>query len=161
MIHVRCGNTAATDGYSNERSNLKLYDFTGNVICDFGTGYFIGLTAMKCSSEMWAIIIYRYIYDAENNLIRNYELYYAILKTGTSNITIKKKAVFPCPARNVVNIPTDINDNSLRIINTNGQILDMKNTNNNGEYVPINVSSYPTGTYIYQTDNQSGKFIVE
>ncbi len=162
-VFVRLKDTQTGDE-SDSREKLVLYDSDGRELVDFGISYRIQLVETIVEQCTFNVapnkLIFLVIRDTENS--RYYELYYLTtsVENGTQSVQVEKKAAFPCPARGEVNIPTRGQHGDLRVLNLNGQVLDAQRIQE-GDYQRVNTESYPTGTYIYQAGNETGKFMVE
>ncbi len=153
----------------NNRYNAKLYDTNGNIIYDFGFANYLGRDfndlnyIRQISPSKVLFLITKELYFGEDEWEFNVEYYYLTItenKSGMQNVQVEKKAVFPCPAREVVNIPTSAERGRLYIRNTQGKIMKSQSLNGS-EYQQVNTSNFPAGTYIYQTEAESGSFIVK
>ncbi len=172
FVVVECYDTIASYE-DNNRYSLKLYDTEGTLMFNFGkANYFWVPMSQSSASEIscvWQIASNRVLFVIARQTIINGEYqnikeYYTLTfdptDDGTKNVQVEKKAAFPCPARGEVNIPTRGQQGDLRVLNLNGQMMDSQHIQQS-DYQQVNTSSYPTGTYIYQAGNETGKFIVE
>ncbi len=151
------------DYWDNEHESLKMFDTKGDLLYDFGYGCQIQyFTSLVISADKLLIGVNRQIIDDDQTREWYYELYTITtpLENSVQNIQVERKAIFPCPAREVVNIPTSNQQGMLQVLNMNGQMMHSQGIQD-GEYQTINTSSYPAGTYIYQSGNETGKFIVQ
>jgi hypothetical protein len=48
----------------------------------------------------------------------------------------------------------------MRILNTNGQLIETKNIGSDFEQIQLNVSNYRKGMYIYEVNGVSQRFVV-
>jgi hypothetical protein len=70
---------------------------------------------------------------------------------------------FPNPSHSIVNLPYKLEQgqsSKMRIFNINGQLIETKNIDATFNVIKLNVESYKSGTYIYEYNGISNKFIV-
>ncbi|HAR72054.1 MAG TPA: hypothetical protein DCR77_01405, partial [Flavobacteriaceae bacterium] len=65
--------------------------------------------------------------------------------------------IYPNPVVDVLNIETDTNRNSIKIIDLTGKIIDSYSINE--KKISLQVNLYPKGIYIVEVENEKGKTI--
>ena len=70
------------------------------------------------------------------------------------NIQIMLLGVYPNPSNNIVNVVSNQNIESVKIINTIGQTVYENNIDQN--YVQINTSEFKAGIYFVQVKDEDG-----
>lgn len=143
----------------NFQNKLVLIDKSGNVLCDFGTAY--SITTQNCLvsyNNKWFYPIIKYNFNADNTIEYTTEIYQINKQSiqGLSQVSSTHMPAYPNPAISEINIPTP-KEQGVRIYDMNGRLVDSRN--GNGDVVNVNVSGYPSGNYIYQTQGNSGVFI--
>lgn len=156
--------TYTFNGNTNEMRNLQtkviLIDKNGSIIYDFGSAYgFSNANCIVYYNEKWFYPLIKYNYNFDTNNIEYATDIYQIQKQsmqGLSQLSSSQISAYPNPAISEINIPTP-NEQGVRIYDMNGRLVDSRSSN--GEVVNVNVSGYPSGNYIYQTQGNSGVFI--
>lgn len=146
--------------YVNMQEKLLLLKEDGTILYDFGTcNYFNEGYYVYYIGDIWMYTVQKGYYDWDSN-IRSYQTdVYQINKQspqGLSQISPAHLPAYPNPAISEINIPSP-HAQDVRIYDMNGRLVDTRN--GNGDVVNVNVSSYPSGNYIYQTQENSGVFI--
>ncbi len=75
----------------------------------------------------------------------------------TNNLTKSDVKIYPNPVVDVLNIETDTNRNSIKIIDLTGKIIDSYSINE--KKISLQVNLYPKGIYIVEVENEKGKTI--
>lgn len=73
------------------------------------------------------------------------------------------KSAFPNPSKNVINLPYSLENgqvSTMKIYNMSGQLIDQKQIDSAFDKILLNVNSYQSGSYIYEYNGISKKFIV-
>lgn len=87
------------------------------------------------------------------------------LSVNQSNILSKTLIAYPNPVKNILNItnPSNKNENTnLKVYSINGELVLQKNiSNENEEFIKLDVSSLQSGIYIYKINEITNKFIKE
>lgn len=74
----------------------------------------------------------------------------------------RKKFSYPNPASLQVNIPLNSAQNGvLRVYNISGQMVESININTRNEYYTLSLDKYQSGVYLYEYNEDKGKFIVK
>lgn len=191
--------------YGNDNYKLILYDINRNVLNDFGTGAsFYNYLNIQIINNQCKLLLYRYLYDADNNLFVNTEIYSVpgtltpiqtpgvsvdtvyvtdtIYMTNTIVDTVyvtdtiyipsgisqplpsNTQSAYPNPSNSIINLPYKLNQGEtsvMRIFNMNGQLIETKRIDYVFDKIMLNVSNYAKGTYIYEVNNVSNRFIVQ
>lgn len=144
----------------NIQYKMILVDKTGNVLCDFGTAWSFGTANfLVYYNEKWFYSIIRYNYNFETSNGEYTTDVYQIQKQsmqGLSPVSSAQMPAYPNPAICEINIPTP-NSQDVNIYDMSGRLVESRI--GNGDVVNVNVSGYPSGNYIYQTQGNSGVFI--
>jgi hypothetical protein len=149
--------------YINQSQKMIVVDKNGNIIYDFGTAFMFpssAFTYLYRIDNKWIYVLPKQIYlDANSYLISYTTEIYQISKQspqGLSQISPAHMPAYPNPAISEINIPSP-NSQDVNIYDMNGRLVDTHNGNE--EVVNVDVSGYPSGNYIYQTQGNSGVFI--
>ena len=139
-------------------TKIVLTDENGTVIKDFGT-YQNAYPYLLQSTGKAKLIIYNYsslveeVYSLSGSMPNNVpELYVRNLQSA-----------FPNPSKTIINLPYSLekgHTSTMRIYKTNGQLIDQKQIGSAFDKIMLNVDSYQSGTYIYEYNGVSKKFIV-
>jgi hypothetical protein len=142
---------------------IILYDENATVIKDFGpisniTDY---PTVINSNSGKTKLVITRL---SSNTLISDV---YSLTGAMPNNVPELKMSViqsaYPNPSKVIVNLPYSLEKgqtSTMRIYKTNGQLIDQKQIGSAFDKIMLNVDSYQSGTYIYEYNGVSKKFIV-
>jgi hypothetical protein len=74
--------------------------------------------------------------------------------TGIEENEMSNISIYPNPAQNVVNISSDVNMKTVRIVNYTGQVVYNENAFSNS--LSINISNLAKGIYVIQFETASG-----
>ena len=146
--------------YRDIEYKLILIDKNGNILYDFGeAAYIYGNSALYYINNKWLFLLTKMHYDITTYTYTYQTEVYQINKQspeGLSQVSPAHMPAYPNPAISEINIPSP-HAQDVRIYDMNGRLVDTRN--GNGDVVNVNVSSYPSGNYIYQTQENSGVFI--
>ena len=158
-------------GYEERRNmeqKLLLVNENGTILQDFGMAAYLSSGNAICQyKNKWYYSVVKYIYVKEQVEGQTYTRTVAEYITdiyqigkqsiqGLSQVSSSHIPAYPNPAISEIYIPTP-NGQGIRIYDMNGRLVDSRS--GNGEVVNVNVSGYPSGNYIYQTQGNSGVFI--
>ena len=142
------------------QQKLILVNKNGDILHDFGYAYTFSVTnGLNLYKNKWYWGVLKYQYNVETSKVEYVTDIYRISKQspeGLSQVSPARMPAYPNPAMSEINIPTP-NEQGVRIYDMNGRLVDSRS--GNGEMVNVNVSDYPSGSYIYQTQGNSGVFI--
>ena len=75
-----------------------------------------------------------------------------------SNLKVEEVEIFPNPVKSVVNIKLDMEENhknvELSILDINGKVIQKLDVQEQHGITPVNISSYPSGTYIFSVKTE-------
>lgn len=148
---------------------LLLYNEDGVLIKDFG--FMFGLpTIYKTTNNQLKLSIGR---ETKNNSTNPASLnestdVYSLPGTLSSNVSLfgndQKLFAFPNPAKSSINLPYKIEQNKnavMSIFNINGQLIEKKLVDYQFDKIILDISTYSSGTYIYECNGISNQFIVK
>lgn len=152
------------NAFDNTHYKIKLYDQNGNVIKDFGTSYILtAYSYLHVVNGKLRLIIYNLTVDGKQKT----EIYsvpgVAPAKVNSINESIVLPP-YPNPSNSVITIPYQLQQGekaTMNIYNVQGQLIEIKNIDSNFNKALLNVSAYNKGTYIYELNGISKKFIVD
>jgi len=109
-----------------------------------------------------------YYYDENSTMETYFDEIYACGGICTQVIENQNNKIapeaYPNPAREIINIPYELNEgeiSTIRIYDINGKMIEQKSVGYHFNSIELNVSNYKSGTYIYECNGNSGKFIVQ
>ncbi|WP_314243457.1 T9SS type A sorting domain-containing protein [Empedobacter tilapiae] len=76
---------------------------------------------------------------------------------STNNLTKSDVKIYPNPVADILNIETDTNKNSIKIIDLTGKIIESYVSNK--KKITIDTNSFPKGIYVVEVENEKGKTI--
>ena len=77
---------------------------------------------------------------------------------------ISYQSPFPNPANSIITLPYQLRQGEMsvmHIFNLNGQLIEKKQVDSIFDKILLNVSNYVKGTYLYEVNGVSKKFIVD
>lgn len=148
---------------------LLLYNEDGLLLKDFG--FMFGLpTICKTANNQLKLFIGR---EIKNNSTNPASLnvstdVYSLPGVLSSNTTLLSNAqklfAFPNPSKFSVSLPYKIDQNKnsiMNIFNINGKLIEKKLVDYNFDKITLDISTYSAGTYIYECNGISNRFIVK
>lgn len=151
--------------YENINTRLLIVKQNGTILHDFCTGYWISSNAyLYYLNNKWLYIIRKQYYDSQtqNNYYQT-EVYQINKQSplGLTQVSARHMLAYPNPTSSLLNIPID-SQNGTSIVNIydmNGHLIETKIGDNSEEFINVNVSNYPAGSYIYQSGSNIDQFI--
>ncbi len=149
--------------YSNYGSDERIivYDENTTVIKDFGTGYCDYPTIINSNTGKSKLLLYRY--SLSNSTTEFYSLT-GSLPNNVPELKVRNiQTAFPNPSKTTINLPYSLENgqaSTMRIYKINGQLKDQKQIGSTFDKIILNVDSYESGTYIYEYNGVSKKFVV-
>ena len=146
------------------KTSLRVYDENQSLLKDFGEydGYFLHST----SDNKWRLRIRRYVNGGYESDF--YSLPGTAAATNTKSLHTENESTFsspyPNPARAVITLPYQLKRGEtsvMRIYSVNGQLIETKQIDDTFNEIRLNVSKYARGTYYYDVNGVSNRFIVE
>jgi hypothetical protein len=155
--------------YDNEDEKLILYDANGNIIKDFGTGYSFWVSSqLYIINNKYKLLIYRNLFDEEDNSFTNTEIYSVPGTPSSSNVRTasvnSRLSPYPNPANTVITLPYKLEQGEFSVMNIfsiSGQLIETKQIGYDFDKILLNVSNYAKGVYFYEINGVSNRFIVE
>lgn len=145
--------------------SMKLYDENKNLLKDFGNRFFASVISRN---EVCKLFVRLMIYNSTTQIYSYLDEVYSLpgkIPNFESTIELSNNlSAYPNPSNSFINLPYVLdNDNStiMHIYNLNGQLIEQKHIDSNFKAILLNVQSYPSGTYIYEYNGISKKFVVE
>lgn len=156
--------------YDNTRQKAILYDQSGNIIKDFGTANSVSVQSyLQVVNNQLRLSVHKSFWDGTTTIISQTEIYSV---PGVPPVDVANKKTnqyqyqhpYPNPVSSVITLPYQINQGEislLNIYNINGQLIETKQIDFMFDKIFLNVSNYTKGTYFYEVDGVSKKFIVD
>lgn len=157
-------NDGSTDNFS-----LALYDEDGVILKDFGPRDTSEPSIIKTAANQVKLRVDRCTVDITTNpKTYNYSTdIYSLPGNVPNNIisfeSMQNSSAFPNPAKTTVNLPYRIDKNQtafINIYNMKGQLVERKQIDAQFDKIALNISAYSSGTYIYEYNGKSNRFIV-
>lgn len=152
---------------SNLNTTNKLYNEDENLIKDFGY-YYLSTTNIIKINDQYRLLLLCY---TNNTLPFTYKTeIYSLPGTmsssiaETENINKHFSLPFPNPSNSFINLPYQLNQGQqsvMRIFNTQGQLIEIKQLDYEFDKIILNVSNYSKGIYFYEVNGISNTFIVQ
>lgn len=155
---------------SNGTTKIMVFDEDGNIIEDFGSASSCTFVGFEKKNTELRCAVYFQNFNASSTTYTYTTKIYRCAGNGASLQSINqaqsknKSVAYPNPARNIItlsyNLPSG-NTSEIRIFNTAGQLVKTIPVGPHFNEVQVDVSSFPHGTYIYECEGVSNKFIVQ
>lgn len=158
VTYVRTDNT-----YDNTREKLLLYGQDGSMIKDFGTYYYINalLSNLHIIDNNFRLFV---IKDSPESTQTDVYSIQGVLPSGIGSLKKDTDSnPFPNPSKSVISLPYKLKSGEssvMRILNINGVVIEIKKIDSTFDKIQLNVFNYPHGTYIYEVNGESNRFIV-
>lgn len=150
---------------SNNYSYAFIVNDEGTIVHNFGYSYGFSGNCYKIAGQLRFVLL-KYIYTGTSTLNYSTEVYscsgsYSGIAPNESS---NKVLPYPNPASTIINLPYKIDQGStteMRIFNSNGQLIEVKNIGSHFNSIQLNVERYTPGLYFYEYNGNSEKFIVQ
>ena len=159
------------DGNSGESTGVRIYDEDATLLVDLGFCYEVGnISINKVDNNQYRLSIERvYGYDDFSNPVT--EIYSLPGKPSTVSIgdnmaisgDYNVQQPYPNPAKTAISLPYQLKQGEtsvMHIYNANGQLMETKQIDYVFDKILLNVSGYAKGTYFYEVNGVSNRFIV-
>ena len=155
--------------YSADHNNQSYGYITnshGDIIYDFGYSNYMGLDFHIVNGQLRAILTKEYRVEDSYEYEVEVEIYSCggtISGTTVSQET-KSSRAYPNPATSFINLPFELNKgetSTMNIYDINGRLIEQKPIGYHFKNLELNVSSYKAGTYIYEYNGKSNRFVVQ
>lgn len=149
---------------STDTHKMSLVNENGVVLQQFGDKQ--DALIVKTLSNKYKLITQKATYNSDVYTTAKdvYSLSGTLSVNQASNLS-KSVVAYPNPAKNVLNItnPYDKTENTnLKVYSVSGKLVLQKNISNESEdFIKLDVSTLPSGVYIYKINEVSNKFIKE
>ena len=152
---------AASDHYSY----AVIVNDEGTVIHDFGYSYQLNGGCYKIAGQLRFVLL-KYIYTGTSTIDYNTEIYSCAgsYTAIASKQTHDQSFPYPNPATSIINLPYELAQGTtaeMKIFNSNGQLVEVKQLGHHFNNITLNVESYLPGIYFYEYNGNKGKFIVQ
>jgi len=152
------------NAFDNTHYKIILYDQNKNVIKDFGTSYVLTASSyLLVANSKLKLLVYNYTLDGKYKT-----QIYSVPGVAPAKVNSINESIvlppYPNPSNSVVTIPYQLQQGekaTMNIYNVQGQLIEIKNIDSNFNKILLNVSTYNKGTYIYELNGTSKKFIVD
>lgn len=133
----------------------------GSVLQNFGYAYMLSGSYCRIGGQL------RYFLgkDTYNNG-QSYEVYSCGGNySGVTPVEAPNQSLpYPNPASSIINLPYELAQGTsaeMRIFNSNGQVVEVKQLGSHFNNILLNVDNYVPGIYFYEYNGNRGKFIVQ
>lgn len=146
---------------NNQEYRLVVFKQDGSIFYDFGTSSssFSSISSLHKVGDKFRLYLNRYLYAEDGSTARYYDIY-QVDKSSTTGLNIVERTpnAYPNPAVTEINLPVE-NGKDIRIFDMCGRVIEVCPTSENSMY-QLNVSNYPSGTYLYESGGKAKQFIV-
>lgn len=152
---------AASDQYSY----AVIINDEGTVIHNFGYSYMFSGSCHRIAGQLRFVLL-KYIYTGTSTINYNTEVYSCGGNySGVAPIESHNQlSPYPNPATSIINLPYELAQGTtaeMRIFNSNGQVVEVKQLGSHFNNILLNVDNYVPGIYFYEYNGNRGKFIVQ
>lgn len=146
----------------NDDSLVRIYNENGIMIKDLGKSYMISYGIYKIGDQ-YKLSLLKYIYPIPVTYKTEIYSLPGDFIGFDGAINPMTQPAYPNPANTIINLTYNLNQGEtaiMNIYNMNGQLIDQKQIDYSFTEILLNVSSYSSGTYIYEVNGITNKFIV-
>ncbi len=139
----------------------------GEIVYNFGYCYYFLTMSFHIANGQIRASVVKGSYDEVNYSVNYFTEIYSCggnYNRVTENKIEKATNAYPNPATSFINIPYELNEgetSTMNIYDTNGRLVEQRPIGYHFGNIELNVSSYKAGTYIYEYNGKSNKFIVQ
>lgn len=156
-------NTSTTDNSSHK---MWLINEDGTKLNDFGNAYSYS-SSYSTSNGGNHLNILKMLIDASYNVSYT-TIIYNCSGTGSLGVSLQNNtelgAAFPNPANNIITLPYKLNNKAsseIHIFDAHGHLLSSIPVGAHFNEIKLDISSFPTGIYIYECDGTTNRFVVQ
>lgn len=150
--------------YDNTSRILILYNQNGSIIKDFGMAEYIYADPYLHIADVQLRLTVHKNFEDLTSQTDVYSVPGEVPVIITPVVLPSISHAYPNPSNTTITLPYSLRkgENSIMtIFNMYGQIVEQKNIDSNFDKILLNVSDYSKGTYIYEVNGISNKFVVE
>lgn len=151
------------DAFDNTRTKLHLVNQNGGLIKDFGTSYmFMTSSYLHIADNEFRFLLTKLLIEGMSQT----EIYYVpgqVPSNSINRIETLSYPPFPNPSTTTIILPFELNNgmnNTLKIYNSNGQIIKSIQLEENTNKILLDVSGFSKGVFFYEVEGIRKKFIV-
>ena len=153
---------------NNTQNKLQLINEDGTVLQDFGSAYYWHGGSFHSYNNETRVTVAKQTYT--NGTATYSTIIYRCAGPGQVSIpevsqeTITLGNAYPNPTTNTVTLPYHLSSNNtseIHIYNTSGKLVQTVSVGPHFNEVLIDVSSFPSGLYIYECEGKTSKFVVK
>ena len=136
----------------------------GSVLQNFGYAYSLSGSYYRIGGQL-RYVLSKMMYDG-STLSKSLEVYSCSGNyLGIAPVEAHNQLLpYPNPASSIINLPYELAQGTtaeMRIFNSNGQIVEVKQLGSHFNNILLNVDNYVPGIYFYEYNGNRGKFIVQ
>lgn len=149
----------------NEGYYSYIVNSQGDIIYDFGYSSTTSFSFHVANEQLRAMRLTT-VYDENNNWHYSTEIYScggSVTRIAESKGKNSTNA-YPNPATSFINLPYELNNDetsTMNIYDINGRLIEQKPIGYHFRNLELNVSNYKAGTYIYEYNGESYRFVVQ
>lgn len=149
---------------SNQRYYHAIVNENGSVLQNFGYAYSLSGTCCRIGGQL-RYVLSKMMFDG-SILSKSLEVYSCSGNySGIAPIEAPNQLLpYPNPATSIINLPYELTQGTtakMKIFNSNGQLVEVKQLGSHFNNILLNVDNYVHGIYFYEYNGNRGKFIVQ
>ena len=151
----------------NENCKVLIINEDNELIQDLGFANSAGSSGFHKNANEVRCLMYKFIKNEDDELVSYYDIYRCAGNGGdivVNEITANTiEPAYPNPTYNTITIPYSMNGNQaseMHIYDIQGRLVKTIQVGPHFNEVNVDVSSFPSGTYIYECNGVSNKFVV-
>ena len=158
-------NRAASD--PNENYYSYIVNSQGDIIHNFGYTFISVSLSFHIANGQLRVSCPRYIYDTNTYSSTSYTEIYLCGGSATRIAETNGEKIqdaYPNPATSFINLPYELNEgetSTMNIYDINGRLIEQKPIGYHFNNIVLETSDYKAGTYIYEYNGKSNRFIVQ
>lgn len=158
------------DVFSNQQYNnyyyLAIVNENGSILEDFGYAYTIMGGYNRIAGQLRFYVMKEMYSTNSTDTQYTVEIYSCSGNySGVAPIESHNQlSPYPNPATSIINLPYELAQGTtaeMRIFNSNGQVVEVKQLGSHFNNILLNVDNYVPGIYFYEYNGNRGKFIVQ
>jgi len=152
---------------NNNQSKLWILNENNELIQDVGSAYTIYISGFHKNGEELRCMVSKILLGSNGTNHTEYEIYRCAGNGGNSSVHTNysnNMSAYPNPANNTITLPYSLKTNTsseMRIYDIQGRIVRTIIVGPHFNEIIVDVTTLPSGIYLYECEGFSNKFIVE
>lgn len=164
---VANNSSASASQNRNQFQYVCIINSDGEIVYNLGYCYFFSSMTFHIANGQLRASVVKSSYDEGNNSMNYFTEIYSCggnYNRVTESKIEKATDAYPNPATSFINLPYELNEgetSTMNIYDINGRLIEQRPIGYHFGNIELNVSCYKAGTYIYEYNGKSNRFIVQ